>query len=47
VKEKKERPGRNPRTDETMTIAAKRALTFRVSKKPEKLIQPKTEDSPA
>ena len=32
VSEKKERQGRNPRTGETMTIAAKRVVMFKPSK---------------
>lgn len=32
VKERKERQGRNPRTGETITIAAKRDASFRPSK---------------
>jgi DNA-binding protein HU-beta len=43
VKERKERQGRNPRTGETMTIAAKRDATFRASKElTEKLAQGET-----
>jgi nucleoid DNA-binding protein len=46
VKEKKERQGRNPRTGETITIAAKRVASFKVGKVlTEKLVQPKTENS--
>jgi nucleoid DNA-binding protein len=46
VKEKKERQGRNPRTGETITIAAKRVASFKVGKElTEKLVQPKTENS--
>jgi nucleoid DNA-binding protein len=32
VKDKKERQGRNPRTGETITIAAKRDVSFRAGK---------------
>ena len=32
IKERKERQGRNPRTGETITIAAKRAVSFKPSK---------------
>ena len=40
VKERKERQGRNPRTGETITIAAKRDASFRPSKEmTEKLAQ--------
>jgi len=40
VKEKKERQGRNPRTGETITIAAKRDVGFRPGKElSEKLTQ--------
>jgi hypothetical protein len=43
VKEKKERQGRNPRTGETITIAAKRDASFTPGKElTEKLILPKT-----
>ncbi len=31
IQEKKSRPGRNPKTGENITIAARRALTFRSS----------------
>jgi len=31
IQEKKARPGRNPKTGESITIAARRALTFRSS----------------
>jgi nucleoid DNA-binding protein len=45
VKEKKERQGRNPRTGETITIAAKRDASFKASKElNETLVQPKTEN---
>ena len=48
VKDKKERQGRNPRTGETITIAAKRDASFRPGKElTEKLILPKTEAKPA
>jgi integration host factor beta subunit len=41
VKERKERQGRNPRTGETITIAAKRDAGFRPGKElTEKLAQP-------
>ena len=48
VKDRKERQGRNPRTGETITIAAKRDASFRPGKElMEKLVQgegaPKTE----
>jgi nucleoid DNA-binding protein len=47
VKERKARQGRNPQTGVTITIAAKRAATFKVGKElAEKLIQPATENSP-
>jgi len=47
VKEKKERQGRNPRTGETLTIAAKRAVGFRAGKElSEKLTQSKPEVTP-
>src|SRR5215470_15668242 len=43
VKERKERQGRNPRTGETITIAAKRDASFRPSKElTEKLAQVET-----
>src|SRR6266849_11196408 len=48
VKDRKERQGRNPRTGETITIAAKRDASFRPGKElTEKLILPKTEAKPA
>src|SRR5437867_3077519 len=48
VKDKKERQGRNPRTGETITIAAKRDASFKPGKElSEKLIFPKTEAKPA
>jgi nucleoid DNA-binding protein len=48
VKDKKERQGRNPRTGETITIAAKRNASFKPGKElSEKLILPKTEANPA
>ena len=48
VKDKKERQGRNPRTGETITIAAKRDASFKPGKElTEKLILPKTEAKPA
>ena len=48
VKDKKERQGRNPRTGETITIAAKRDVSFKPGKElTEKLILPKTEAKPA
>ncbi len=48
VKDKKERQGRNPRTGETITIAAKRDASFKPGKElSERLIRPKTEDKPA
>src|ERR1700722_7142636 len=47
VKQKKERHGRNPRTGEALTIAAKRDAGFKAGKElSEKLVQPKTEQSP-
>ena len=47
VKQKKERQGRNPRTGEAITIAAKRDAGFKAGKElSEKLVQPKTEQSP-
>jgi nucleoid DNA-binding protein len=47
VKQKKERQGRNPRTGETITIAAKRDASFKAGKElSEKLVEPKTEQSP-
>jgi nucleoid DNA-binding protein len=47
VKQKKERQGRNPRTGETITIAAKRDAGFKAGKElSEKLVQPKAEQSP-
>ena len=43
VKERKERQGRNPRTGETITIAAKRAASFKPGKElTEKLAQSET-----
>src|SRR5580700_12272967 len=48
VKQKKERQGRNPRTGEVITIAARRDASFKAGKElNEKLIQPKTEATPA
>ena len=48
VKQKKERQGRNPRTGETISIAAKRDASFKAGKElNEKLVQPKAEVSPA
>jgi nucleoid DNA-binding protein len=48
VKQKKERQGRNPRTGETITIAAKRDAGFKAGKElTEKLVEPKTEQSPS
>ena len=48
VKQKKERQGRNPRTGEALTIAAKRDASFKAGKDlSERLVQPKTEASPA
>ena len=48
VKQKKERQGRNPRTGEAITIAAKRDASFKAGKElSERLIQPKTEANPA
>jgi nucleoid DNA-binding protein len=48
VKQKKERQGRNPRTGETITIAAKRDASFKAGKElNEKIVQPKTETRPA
>jgi nucleoid DNA-binding protein len=47
VKEKKERQGRNPRTGETITIAAKRDASFKTGKElSETLVQPKPENNP-
>src|SRR5580692_11577690 len=47
VKDKKERQGRNPRTGEAITIPAKRDAGFKAGKElSEKLVQPKTEQSP-
>ena len=46
VKEKKERQGRNPRTGETITIAAKRNATFKGSKElSDNLVQAKPENT--
>src|SRR5215212_3025356 len=43
VKDRKERQGRNPRTGETITIAAKRDASFRPGKElTEKLVQART-----
>jgi nucleoid DNA-binding protein len=43
VKDKKERQGRNPRTGETITIAAKRDASFKAGKElSERLIEPNT-----
>ena len=48
LKEKKERQGRNPRTGETITIAAKRDVGFKAGKELiEKLAQSKPEVTPA
>ena len=47
VKDRKERQGRNPRTGETITIAAKRDANFRPAKElMEKLAQGKTAPRP-
>src|SRR5450756_134773 len=47
VKERKERQGRNPRTGETITIAAKRGAGFKPSKElTEKLAQGETAPTP-
>ena len=47
VKERKERQGRNPRTGETITIAAKRDASFKPSKElTEKLAQGETAPTP-
>jgi DNA-binding protein HU-beta len=47
VKERKERQGRNPRTGETITIAAKRDASFRPGKElTEKLVQADTPPTP-
>ena len=47
VKERKERQGRNPRTGETITIAAKRSASFKPSKElTEKLAQQETPPIP-
>jgi nucleoid DNA-binding protein len=48
VKQKKERQGRNPRTGETITIAAKRDAGFKAGKElNEKLVEVKAEPGPA
>ena len=48
VKERKERQGRNPRTGETITIAAKRDASFKPGKElTEKLAQGDTAPTPA
>jgi DNA-binding protein HU-beta len=48
VKEKKQRQGRNPRTGETITIAAKRDASFKAGKElTQSLSQAKTESSPS
>ena len=48
VKEKKQRQGRNPRTGETITIAAKRDTSFKAGKElTQSLNQSKTENSPS
>jgi nucleoid DNA-binding protein len=47
VKERKERQGRNPRTGETITIAAKRGASFKPGKElMEKLAQGETARKP-
>jgi nucleoid DNA-binding protein len=47
VKERRERQGRNPRTGETITIAAKRDASFKPSKElTEKLAQGETAPTP-
>jgi DNA-binding protein HU-beta len=47
VKERKERQGRNPRTGETITIAARRDASFKPSKElTEKLAQGETAPTP-
>jgi DNA-binding protein HU-beta len=47
VKERKERQGRNPRTGETITIAAKRHASFKPGKElTEKLAQGETAPTP-
>jgi DNA-binding protein HU-beta len=47
VKERKERQGRNPRTGETITIAAKRDASFKPGKElTEKLVQGETAPAP-
>jgi nucleoid DNA-binding protein len=47
VKERKERQGRNPRTGETITIAAKRDASFKPGKElTEKLAQGETAPTP-
>ncbi|MEO8594868.1 MAG: HU family DNA-binding protein [Candidatus Solibacter sp.] len=47
VKDKKERQGRNPRTGETITIAAKRDASFKPGKElTEKLAQAETAPKP-
>ena len=47
VKEKKQRQGRNPRTGETITIAAKRNASFKPGKEfSQALVESKTENSP-
>ena len=47
VKERKERQGRNPRTGETITIAAKRDASFRPSKELEEEAGPERDRSDA
>lgn len=48
VKDRKERQGRNPRTGETITIAAKRDAGFKPGKElTEKLAQAETAPTPA
>ena len=48
MKERKARQGRNPITGETITIAAKNAVTFKAGKElTERIGQPKSEPTPA
>ncbi len=48
VKERKARPGRNPITGETITIAAKKAAIFKPGKElADRIAQPKSEPMPA
>jgi len=45
VKERKERQGRNPRTGEAITIAAKRDASFRPSRDLTETLAPKLEEA--